>query len=386
MPTLSPDDWKALSPYLDQALAMSEDERVEWLRSLGHEDNVLAAQLTELLDEHKVLAQEGFLERGQVSLPTSSGLAGQTLGPYTLISQIGEGGMGSAWLAERNDGRFERRIAVKFIHIALMGKDGEARFKREGNILGKLTHSNIAELVDAGVSRAGQPYLILEYVEGDSIDRYCDQQKLDVEARLKLFLEVLEAVAHAHANLIVHRDLKPSNVLVSKDGQVKLLDFGIAKLLEGEGEGGSATLLTVEGGRAMTPEYASPEQITGALVTTATDVYSLGVLLYVLLTGQHPAGSGLRSPADLVRAIVDKEPTRPSEIVSVGSGSEETTTNAARRTTTPDKLSRLLRGDLDTIIAKALKKDPRERYASVTAMADDLRRYLRHEPISARPD
>ena len=386
MPTLRPDDWQEISPYLDQALAMSEDDRAVWLRSLGEKNPALAAQLTELLDEHRVLVEEGFLEKAPLELPGSAGLEGQTLGPYTLISQIGQGGMGSVWLAERNDGRFERKVAVKFIHIAHMGKGVEARFKREGSILGRLAHPHIAELIDAGVSAAGQPYLVLEHVEGESLDRYCDEHRLDVEARLKLFLEVLEAVAHAHANLIVHRDLKPSNVLVSKDGQVKLLDFGIAKLLEGEGEGGSATLLTVEGGRAMTPEYASPEQITGALVTTATDVYSLGVLLYVLLTGQHPAGSGLRSPADLVRAIVDKEPTRPSEIVSVGSGREETTTNAARRTTTPDKLSRLLRGDLDTIIAKALKKNPRERYASVTAMADDLRRYLRHEPISARPD
>src|ERR1022692_10378 len=210
MPTLSPDDWKALSPYLDQALAMSEDERVEWLRSLGHADNVLAAQLTELLDEHKVLAQEGFLERGHVSLPTSSGLAGQTLGPYTLISQIGEGGMGSVWLAERNDGRFERRIAVKFLSVALSGRGGEQRFKREGSILGRLAHEHIAELVDAGVSPAGQPYLILEYVEGDHIDRYCDDRMLNVEARVRLFLDVLVAVAHAHANLIVHRDIKPS--------------------------------------------------------------------------------------------------------------------------------------------------------------------------------
>ena len=386
MPTLSPDDWQGISPYLDQALAMSEAERVVWLRSLGEKNPELAAQLVELLDEHRVLIEEGFLEKAPLEMRSPAGLEGQTLGPYTLTSQIGQGGMGSVWLAERNDGRFERKVAVKFIHIAHMGKGAEARFKREGSILGRLAHPHIAELIDAGVSTAGQPYLVLEHVEGDSLDRYCDEHRLHIEARLQLFLEVLEAVAHAHANLIVHRDLKPSNVLVSKDGQVKLLDFGIAKLLEGEGEDGSATLLTVEGGRAMTPEYASPEQITGAPVTTATDVYSLGVLLYVLLTGQHPAGSGLRSPADLVKAIVDKEPTRPSEIVAVGSESEETTTNAARRTTTPDKLSRLLRGDLDTIIAKALKKEPSKRYVSVTAMADDLRRYLRHEPISARPD
>jgi serine/threonine protein kinase len=161
-----------------------------------------------------------------------------------VVSQIGQGGMSSVWLAERNDGRFERQVAVKFLNVALMGKGGEERFKREGNILGQLAHPHIAELLDAGVSQAGQPYLVLEYVKGDHIDRYCDQQKLNVKARVQIFLEVLAAVARAHANLIVHRDLKPSNVLVTTDGQVKLLDFGIAKLLEGEGRGGAATLLT----------------------------------------------------------------------------------------------------------------------------------------------
>lgn len=387
MPTLSPEEWQFLSPYLDQALAISEDERGAWLSLLDEQNPALAAQLRALLDEHRVLEQEGFLEKGRFGLPSIAGLAGQTVGPYKLLSQIGQGGMGSVWLAERSDGRFDRQVAVKFLNISLMGKSGEERFKREGSILGRLAHEHIAELIDAGVAAAGQPYLVLEYVEGDYFDRYCDRQTLDVEARIRLFLDVLEAVAHAHANLIVHRDLKPSNVLVRKDGEVKLLDFGIAKLLEGEGQDGAATLLTVEGGRSMTPEYAAPEQITGGPVTTATDVYALGVLLYVVLTGQHPAASGLRSPADLIRAIVDTEPTRPSDVVSATrANTKETTTNAARRTTTPEKLSRSLRGDLDTIVAKALKKNPQERYASVTALADDLRRYLGHEPISARPD
>jgi serine/threonine-protein kinase len=382
MPTLNPEEWQAVSPYLDEALALSEDERGAWLGALGEHSPTLAAQLAELLDEHRELVQAGFLEKGRFGLPNSAGLAGQTLGPYTLISPIGQGGMGSVWLAERNDGRFDRKVAVKFIHIAQMGKGGEARFKREGSILGRLAHPHIAELVDAGVSAAGQPYLVLEYVEGDSIDRYCDRHKLDVQARIRLFLEVLVAVAHAHANLIVHRDLKPSNVFVSKDGQVKLLDFGIAKLLEGEGEDGTATLLTVEGGRAMTPEYAAPEQVTGAPVTTATDVYALGVLLYLLFTGQHPAGPGPHSPAELVRAIADTEPARASAIIA----SAEDKTLAEKRGTTAEKLSGLLRGDLDTIVAKAMKKSPAERYSSVTALADDLQRYLKHEPISARPD
>jgi serine/threonine protein kinase len=248
MSTLSPGQWQALSPYLDEALAMSDDERATWLSSLTEKDPGLAAQLAALLDEHRVLAQEGFLEKGRFALPNSTGLAGQALGPYTLISQIGQGGMGTVWLARRSDGRFERQAAVKFVSIALAGRGTEERFKREGSILGRLTHPHIAELLDAGISADGQPYLILEYVDGTTIDQYCDQHTLDVEARVRLFLDVLAAVAHAHANLIVHRDIKPSNVLVTAGGEVKLLDFGIAKLLGGEGQTGAATLLTREGG------------------------------------------------------------------------------------------------------------------------------------------
>jgi serine/threonine-protein kinase len=267
-----------------------------------------------------------------------------------------------------------------------MGQGGEQRFKREGNILGRLAHPHIAELIDAGVSQAGQPYLVLEHVEGDQIDRYCDQHRLSVEARIRLFLDVLGAVAQAHANLIVHRDLKPSNVLVRNDGQVKLLDFGIAKLLEGEGHTGEPTPLTVEGGRAMTTEYAAPEQLKGEVVTTATDVYALGVLLYVLLTGQHPAGTGPHTPADLVKAIVDIEPARLSDSLPTTRINPETAaTIAAARAATPDKLCRLLYGDLDTIVAKALKKEPAERYPSVTALADDLRRYSEERADRARP-
>jgi serine/threonine protein kinase/tetratricopeptide (TPR) repeat protein len=382
MSTLSPDQWKALSPYLDQALAMNDDVRAAWLSSLGEQDPALAAQLGALLDEHRVLAQEGFLENRRWALPNSTGLAGQTLGPYTLISQIGQGGMGSVWLGRRSDGRFERKAAVKFVNIALAGPATEERFKREGSILGRLTHPHIAELLDAGISSDGQPYLILEYVDGTTIDKYCDQHKLDLEARVRLFLDVLAAVAHAHANLIVHRDIKPSNVLVTTGGEVKLLDFGIAKLLEGEGQTGAATFLTHEGGSALTPQYAAPEQVTGQPVTTATDVYALGVLLYLLFTGQHPTGPGPHSPAELVRAIVETEPARASGTIA----SADDKTIAEKRGTTPEKLQRQMRGDLDTIVGKALKKNPQERYASVTGFAGDLQRYLKHEPISARPD
>ncbi len=240
---------------------------------------------------------------------------------------------------------------------------------------------HIAELIDAGVTQDGEPYLVLEYVDGEHIDVYCDRRALDLNDRLNIFLDVLGAVTQVHANLIVHRDIKPSNVLVRSDGQAKLLDFGIAKLLAGDASAGVATNVTLEGGAALTPAYAAPEQITGGAITTRTDVYSAGVLLYLLLSGRHPAGPGPRSPADLVKAILDSEPSRPSEIVASG----ETNDVARKRSTNVEKLRRLLHGDLDTIIGKAIKKNPSERYSSVTAFAD-LRRYLRHEPISARPD
>ncbi len=388
MSTLNSEQWQALAPYLDEALEMDEEQRATWLSSLSVENPTLSAQLAPLLQEYSLLAKAGFMDASPTPASIAeSGMAGQVIGSYTLISLIGQGGMGSVWLAERSDGRFERRVAVKFLHQALVSGANEERFKREGSILGRLTHPHIAELVDAGVSASGFPYIVLEYVEGDHINRYCDLQKLRIEERIRLFLDITSAVAHAHANLIVHRDLKPSNVLVSKGGQVKLLDFGIAKLIEIEGSDNALTALTAPGGQVLTPEFAAPEQITGAPVTTATDVYALGVLLYLLLTGQHPAGSSLQSPAQLVKAIVDTEPRRLSEIVTAVNADLKTVTeNAAQRTTTPDKLQRLLRGDLDTIVGKALKKDPLERYASVTEFADDLRRYLHHEPITALPD
>jgi len=366
MSRLSPDAWQLVSPYLDQVLGIPEEQRTAWLEALRVDNPAIATLVEKLIDDHRVLTREGFLEQRPVP-PVQQAVAGETIGAYTLMSAIGQGGMGNVWLAERSDGRFMRRVAIKFLNIALMGRGGEERFKREGSFLARLAHPHIAELVDAGVSAWGQPYLILEHVDGHPIDRYCDEHRLDVESRVRLFLDALAAVAHAHTNLIVHRDIKTSNVLVSADGRVKLLDFGIAKLLEDEGQSGTPTFLTREAGAVLTPEYAAPEQVTGEPVTTATDVYALGVLLYVLLTGQHPAGPRLHSPADLMKAIVEIEPPRLSSVAS------------------PEKRS-LLHGDLDTIVAKTLKKDPQDRYASVTALADDLRRYLRHDPISARPD
>jgi eukaryotic-like serine/threonine-protein kinase len=385
MTTLNPEQWQKLSPYLDQALTLADEERARWLADLRAKDAVLAEQVQALLDDHREAKKRGFLETSPALPMQPEVFAGETVGAYRLLSMIGQGGMGMVWLAERSDGRFRRQAAIKFLGMGLVDRGSQERFKREGAILGRLSHPHIAELLDAGVSQTGRPYLVLEFVDGVPIHRYCDQHKLDINARCRLFLDVLSAVSHAHASLIVHRDIKPPNVLVSREGLVKLLDFGIAKLLEGEGSDGSATLLTHEAGSALTPEFAAPEQITGAPVTTATDVYALGVLLYLVLSGQNPAGPGLHSAAGLVKAIVDTEPPRASEVAG-RVPLDVSSSAAAERGATPEKLRRQLQGDLDTILAKALKKDPRERYASVTALADDVNRYLNNEPISARPD
>jgi eukaryotic-like serine/threonine-protein kinase len=381
MSTLSSGGWRALSPYLDKALALSEHERAIWLESLRAEQPEVASQLDGLLDEHFAAQLDRFLEHGPAFALASASLTGQTVGAYRLISPIGQGGMGTVWLAERSDGRFERKAAVKFLSASLVGQGAGARFRREGAILGRLSHPNIAELLDAGVSETGQPYLVLEYVEGQPIDTFCDKGNLDVRSRIRLFLDVLRAVAHAHANLIVHRDIKPSNVLVSHDSAVKLLDFGIAKLLEGGGRHGAATMLTLEVGGAFTPQFAAPEQLTGGVITTATDVYGLAVLLYLLLTGQHPTGPGPHSAADLVKAIVETD-TPPASRASDTGGPAV----AEKRATTPEKLRRQLRGDIEAILLKGLRKQPADRYVSADAFAEDLRRYLDGEPVLARPE
>ncbi len=379
MPPLSPERWRALSPHFETALAMPPGDREAWLAALRAEEPAVARDLETLLAEHRALAGQGFLEGSPVALPpAASTLAGQTLGPYLLVSPIGRGGMGSVWLARRNDGRFEGQVAIKLLNASLVGRAGEERFRREGSILARLAHPHIARLLDAGVSASGQPYLVLEHVDGERIDLYCDRRELGIDARLRLLLDVADAVSLAHANLVVHRDIKPSNVLVGRDGAVKLLDFGIAKLLEDDRASALVTELTREGGRAFTPEFAAPEQLTGGAVTTATDVHALGTLAYLLLAGHHPAGSASSSPALLLKAIVDTDPRRPSEAA--------TAADAAARATTPEGLRRQLRGDLDTIVIRTLKKDPAERYASVDAMAGDIRRFLAHEPIDARPD
>jgi len=287
-------------------------------------------------------------------------------GPYRLGDLLGRGGMGAVYSAERVDGEVTRKVAVKLLPLGSDSPGLRKRFLAERQILASLNHPGIAALLDAGHTSDGQPYLVMDHIDGMPIDVYA--RDLDVRSTLRLFIRVCEAVFYAHQNLIVHRDIKPSNILVDKSGEPKLLDFGIAKLLRDENGSGEATLLTIESGGALTPAYAAPEQVSGGPVTTATDVYALGVLLYVLLTGQHPAGAGPHSSAELLKAVMETEPHRLSDAIA------------------HNKLPGLFRGDLDTIVAKALKKNPSERYLSVAALSFNKHRYLNHEPIEARPD
>jgi eukaryotic-like serine/threonine-protein kinase len=366
---MSSDQWHSFSEYLTQALDLSESDRALWLSELSARHPEVAEAITHALlqrsrDDFSEFLVEPLLIPS--APPVAATLVGRSVGAYVIEAEIGRGGMGSVWRARRIDERYEGTVAVKFLHASWIGRQGERHFQSEGRLLGRLDHANIARLIDAGVLDATHPYLVLEYVEGEAIDTYCDGQNLDVAARVSLFLNVLAAVAHAHSHLIIHRDIKPANILVTHNGAVKLLDFGIAKLLDNTT--GSAAL-TKSSAAALTPQYAAPEQLLGEPVTTATDVYSLGLVLYVLLTGRHPIISESLSSAQLIHAVLTEEPPR----ASATAGAVTT-----RR--------RSLEGDLDNILGKALKKAPSERYASVGAFADDLRCYLMHEPVKAHAD
>ncbi len=380
MPGIEGGTWETLSALLGELLDLNDAQRTARLSHLRRENPALADKVAELLAHHQAAQLEQFLDGAVVDHSGLADLAGRAFGGYTLVRSLGQGGMGSVWLARRSDGRYEGYAALKLLNLGSLGTHGTERLRHEANALAKLSHPNITHIIDAGVL-AGQPYLVLEYVEGDPIDQWCDIQRLGVEARLRLFLQVLAAVSHAHGRLILHRDLKPSNILVTRDGTAKLLDFGIAKLLEGDGQTAAPSELTRMGGAAMTPEYAAPEQLLHAEVTTATDVYALGVLLYVLLVGKHPTASPTGTPIDQMQALVETEPERPSDAATGGYAEV-----AKLRGTSAQQLSRVLRGDLDNIVAKALKKEPSERYATADAFASDLQHYLNHEPVSARAD
>jgi len=368
--------WPRLSRLLDEALDQPTAQLEGWLEALAPEDRSLEPRLRKLLS----YAQTGGLAKRLATLPridsgsgptagegdAVDGRAGALVGPFRLIRLIGEGGQGGVWLAERADGMLQRQVAVKLPRGAWQPGVLAERVAREREILASLSHPHIARLYDAGVTAAGQPWLALEYVEGLPLDAYLKKAHLGVRDRLALFLQLADAVAHAHGHLVVHRDLKPSNVLVTAEGEARLLDFGIAKLLE-QGRA-QETDLTRLGGRALTPGYASPEQIQGKAIGVGTDVYSLGVLLFEMLTGARPYRPARDTPAALEEAILLAEPTRPSLVA-------------------PDAATgRQLRGDLDAVVQKALKKRPEERYLAVNAFAEDVERWLTRRPVRARPD
>ncbi|CAN5600643.1 hypothetical protein BH18VER1_BH18VER1_11800 [soil metagenome] len=297
-------------------------------------------------------------------------LAGRHFGPYEVVREIGRGGLGSVYLAVRSDGEYRKEVALKLIRRGLDTGDILRRFRNERQILAQLDHPNIARLIDGGTTDDGLPYFVMEFVKGDPITTYCDTYRLDSEPRLELFRKVCAAVTYAHQNLVIHRDLKPSNILVTMEGEPKLLDFGIAKLLTAEDE---LYTQTAPGWRAMTPHYASPEQINGGRITTASDVYSLGVLLYELLSGQKPYQLRTGTSEEMARAIAEQEPTRPS-VALAG--------NPKSQTPNPKRLS----GDLDNIVLMALRKEPERRYASAAALAEDIQRHLEGRPVLAHQD
>ena len=360
--------WPEIDGYLDHALDLAPAQREHWLARLTWSQPGIARLLRELLAEREALNASQFLEDSPLVDPppthARTKLEGTRIGAYTIERLLGRGGMGEVWFARRSDGRFEAECAIKFLDDAVSQEKLAERFRREGRLLARLTHPNIARLLDAGATADGKQFLVLEYVDGERIDRYCESHGLGIEARIRLFADAVLAVTHAHRNLIVHRDLKPSNVLVTRAGAVKLLDFGIAKLIGVQRPDGDESTRTLDEEIVLTPEYAAPEQLLGELPSTATDVYQLGMLLYVLLIGRHPLQSaGTR--ADRIRAALAGRVPRASDLA----------TGALRKK---------LRGDLDAIMATALHPDPHRRYQTAAALRDELLRYLNRDPVTAR--
>ncbi len=358
---MTPEDMRLLSTLLDQAMDLGGAEREAWLAGLQGDAAAMAPRLRELLSTAGKSAADKSLSRGPsftaLEEPGSDSAfaAGDQVGAYRLVQPLGRGGMGEVWIAERSDGVMKRAVALKLPFLGSRGGILAQRFEREREILARLAHAHIARLYDAGVAESGQPYLALEFVEGKHITDFCRDAGLDIKARVRLIQQVIEAVQYAHANLVVHRDIKPSNVLVDAAGQAMLLDFGIAKLLEDADTDAAETELTRVGGRALTPGYAAPEQIAGEAVSTATDVWALGVLLYELLTGTRPFQGDRRQ---LEEAILSRDAPRAAGVAA----------------------------DLATILAKAMKRMPAERYPAANAMAQDLDRWLGGLPVLAQPD
>lgn len=386
---MNSEKWEQIKELLGSALEQEPGQRNAFLRAACGADDTLRAELEALLaayDSEKSVPAEPLPGRSR----NAPDVAGTQLGPYRVIREIGVGGMGAVYLASRADDTFNKRVAIKLVQAGVNTEEILRRFRHERQILATFDHPNIAKLLDGGTTEHGLPYFVMDYVEGTRIDEYCESHKLNVSERIRLFRGVCSAVQYVHQNLVVHRDLKPGNILVTPDGVPKLLDFGIAKLLKPEMFTSLMDATRIEF-RLMTPGYASPEQVRGEPVTTASDVYSLGVILYELLTSLRPYRVKTDSPAEILRAVCDQDPEKPSTAVTRPQETGQTKTLtpemiAAERGTLPDKLKKQLSGDLDTIVAKALRKEPQRRYASVEQLSEDLRRHLEGLPVSAHRD
>lgn len=380
---MNSDRWRALQDLFADARSLQGDAREALLREQARTDPELVGQVRALLDAD---ATPGVIDALAPHFTSVVQLLDDPvparIGAYRIVGEIGRGGAGVVYLADRADGEFQHRVAIKLIGTSDADDPLHQRFLAERQILAGLVHPNIARLLDGGVTEAGRPYLVMEYVDGLPITRYCDEHRLDVPARLRLFTDVCAAVQHAHQNLIIHRDLKPSNILVSTDGRVHLLDFGIAKLINPTLAAAAAPLTRLET-RMMTPEYASPEQVRGESLTTASDIYSLGVLLYELLCGCRPYNLTTGSPVEVVTAVCERDPEPPSLRATRVDPSYTPDTAARLRGLSPDRLSRLLGGDLDGIVLMAMRKEPGRRYASADMLRQDIERHLGGLPVLA---
>jgi len=389
-----PEKWDQVKELFALALEREPDERSGFLRQACAGDEALRSEIESLLSSFD--GADTFLEdcpAADLLSAQSRELEGKRVGAYRILREIGQGGMAVVYLAERDDQNYRKQVAIKMVKPGIDTKQILHRFRNERQTLAALDHSNIVKLLDGGSSEDGSPYLVMDYVVGLPIDQYCDLHKLSIDDRLRLFREVCSAVQYAHENLVIHRDLKPGNILIAKGGVPRLLDFGIAKLLNPECF--QTPLLTRTDSRPMTPEYASPEQIRGQAITTATDVYSLGVLLFELLTGRRPYRSTSQSLLEMERLVCESEPERPSAVINrkeenLSRDGEPATAITPERVSQdrglqPGELQRRLQGDLDTIVMKALEKDANRRYATAFELSADIARYLSHQPVLARP-
>jgi len=372
--------YRRIDALFAEALEQPAADRDAFLDTACAGDAELRREVERLLAADEQAGE--FLQRPALVPPSEE--PPRRLGPYRLLREIGSGGMGTVYLAGRDDAEYERNVAVKILRAGIEDEEAVHRFLAERQILARLEHPGIARLYDGGSTEDGRPFLVMELVDGLPLDEYCDGHQLPVDARLDLFLSVCAAVRHAHQNLLVHRDLKPANILVTPEGEPRLLDFGIAKQL---GPEGAVADLTRTGSRLMTPSYASPEQIRGEPITTASDVYSLGVLLYELLAGRSPYRAETGLPHEVARAICEQEPERPSQaLFRRGPGEPPPETIARARGTRPTALRRKLRGDLDNIARTALRKEPARRYATAAELAADIGSHLHYRPVAAQPD